>query len=244
MLEGLKSNDLLAPVVTYKRPPPSAAADEYRRSFLVQRLFIGFLGIALPFALAGFGYWIDGEPIPRNSLSVYYYSGVSAIFVGVLTTVAFFLIVYRLVEFKNLENVLSILAGLAVVFVVVFPTQRPDKTIELRPHQEAWGESFVNWVHVGAATTFVVLIGLISFFFAARERDRRRVEPGAGRFWWGHLVCMAFIWLGGLWILATEIFGGPRWSVFAGEFVSFLAFGISWLTKGAEREALFGRRST
>jgi hypothetical protein len=239
--EALKTNALLSPVLTFERPSLDEAAAGYVRSFLVQRLFIGALGVALPFLLVGFGFWVDGHPVPRNSLSVYYYSGVGALFVGVLTTVAFFLIAYRLVDL-NLENVLSIIAGLAVLVVVLFPTKRPEKAIEPTPLQDLRGESFVNWIHVGAAVVFIVLIGLISLFFGAREHDRRRTEPGSGRFWWGHLVCTGVIWLGGLWILATEVLGGPRWSVFAGEFVSFFAFGVSWLTKGAEFDALFGRK--
>ena len=64
--------------------------------------------------------------------------------------------------------------------------------------------------------------------------------------WWGHVVATGVIWLGGLWILATRdfLFGGPRWAVFAGEFVAFLAFGISWLAKGAERKLLFSWPTT
>lgn len=243
MKEALKTNALLSPVLTFEPPSPDAAAAGFVRSFLIQRLFIGVLGVTLPFLLVGFGYWVDGHPVPRNSLSVYYYSGVGALFVGVLTTIAFFLIAYRLAEF-NLENVLSIIAGFAVLVVVLFPTKRPETTIDLTPLQDALGESVVNWIHVGAAVVFIVLIGVISLFFGARERDRRRTEPGSGRFWWGHLVCTGVIWLGGLWILVTDdrFLGGPRWSVFAGEFASFFAFGVSWLMKGAERDALFGRR--
>jgi hypothetical protein len=60
------------------------------------------------------------------------------------------------------------------------------------------------------------------------------------------VVATGVIWLGGLWILATRdfLFGGPRWAVFAGEFVAFLAFGISWLAKGAERKLLFSWPTT
>lgn len=240
MIEALTTNALLRPVLTFKRPLPDQGMDWYRRAFLAHRFFIGLLGFLLPFLLVGFGFWVDGHPVPRNSLSVYYYSGVGALFVGVLTTVAFFLIAYRLVELKIVENWLSILAGLAVLVVVLFPTKRPDATVDPTPLQRWKGDSFVTWFHVGGAVAFIVLIGVISLFFAAREHDRHRQDPGSGRLWWGHVVCTGVIWGGGLYILWTEFQGGPRWSVFAGEFAAFTAFGISWLTKGAERRALFG----
>lgn len=236
-------NALLRPVLTFHgRPPPDSEAARYVRSFLAQRLFIGLLGLFLPFLLMGFGYWVDGHPVPRDSLSAYYYSGVGALFVGVLTTIAFFLIAYRIVEVKNLENWLGIGAGLAVLLVLSFPTKRPDKAIDPTPLQKWKGDDFVNYFHIGGAVAFIFLTGLISIFFAFRERDRRHKEPGSGRFWWFHLVCTGVIWGGGLYILWTELLGGPRWSVFAGEFASFSAFGVSWLTKGAERDALFGRK--
>ena len=210
------------------------------RNFLVLRLFIGALGIALPILLVFIGHGLDGDPWVRNSLSIYYYSGVGAIFVGVLTTIGFFLIAYRLID-VNLENALSIAAGACVLAVVMFPTGRPNKGTDLRPVQDWLGESAVGKIHLTAAALFIVFIGLISLIFGARERDRHRKTPDDGRMWWGHVVCTGVIWLGGLWILATRdfLFGGPRWSVFAGEFVAFLAFGVSWLVKGAERKLLF-----
>jgi hypothetical protein len=214
-------NALLRPVLTFHgRPSPDSEAARYVRSFLAQRLFIGLLGLLLPVLLLGFGYWLDGHPVPRDSLSAYYYSGVGALFVGVLTTVAFFLIAYRLVDVKNLENWLSILAGLAVLVVVLFPTKRPDEAIAPTPLQKSKGDSFVNWFHVRGAIAFIVVIGVISIF----------------------LVCTGVIWGGGLYILWTKWQGGPRWSVFAGEFASFTAFGVSWLTKGAEWDTLFPGR--
>jgi hypothetical protein len=241
VIEALKTNALLRSALKVEAPA-AEAPDPYRRSFLVQRFFIGLLGVALPLLLVGFGYWIDGDPVPRNSLSVYYYSGVGAVFVGVLTTVAFFLITYKLIEINNLENWLSILAGVAVLVVVLFPTNRPDEAIDPTPLQKETDDSFVNWFHVGGAVTFIVLTGLISIFFAYREFVRHKEKPSSGRFWWFHLVSALFVWGGGIWILVTELIGGPRWSVFAGEVASFTAFGLSWLTKGTERRALFGRK--
>ena len=51
------------------------------------------------------------------------------------------------------------------------------------------------------------------------------------------------IWLSGLYIgwaaLGLPV-PDPRTAAFQGEFVAFLAFGASWLTKGAEREILIG----
>ena len=107
-------------------------------------------------------------------------------------------------------------------------------------------------IHLIFAAAFIVFIGLTSFIFGARERDRRHESPyPKGRPWWRrliftwrwHFVFAGLIWGSGAYIvLATQEWVVPdsRSAAFWGEFVAFVAFGLSWLTKGAKREILLG----
>jgi hypothetical protein len=83
------------------RPDPDTDKDatRYVRSYLWMRVGIGVLGIGLPLVLvffdkAGF----HGNPFPRGSLSVYYYSGMRDEFVGILSATGIFLITYKVAE--------------------------------------------------------------------------------------------------------------------------------------------------
>src|SRR5687768_5043692 len=107
--------DLLKPEVTVEPRPADPDTSRYVRSYLIMRIFIGALAVALPFLLVlidGLGF--DGDPFPRDSLSAYYYSGVRELFVGTLSATAVFLITYKVAD-RTLDNTLSVLAGFAVL---------------------------------------------------------------------------------------------------------------------------------
>ena len=84
---------------------------------------------------------------------------------------------------------LNILSGVAVLVVVLCPTDLPkyppnhlkagerDTSINLTAIQDWLGPECVKNIHLVAATVFIVSIGMTSFIFGARERDRRRKKP-------------------------------------------------------------------
>jgi hypothetical protein len=75
--------DLLQPELTVEPRPTDPDSARYVRSYLVMRIFIGALGVALPFMLVlSDGLAFDGDPFPHGSLSAYYYSGARELFVG------------------------------------------------------------------------------------------------------------------------------------------------------------------
>ena len=123
-------NAYLQPEITVERPATSAPPDmsRYLRSYLIMRAMVGALGVALPFLLVfGDGFVFDGDPFVRGSLSSYYYSSAREVFVGTLSATAVFLITYKVVT-RSLDNTLSMVAGVAVLLVAVFPTGRPNQT--------------------------------------------------------------------------------------------------------------------
>ena len=123
--------DLLKPEVTVEPRPADPDMSRYVRSYLIMRICIGALAVALPFLLVlidGLGF--DGDPFPRDSLSAYYYSGVRELFVGTLSATAVFLVTYKVAD-RTLDNTLSVVAGFAVLLVMLFPDlsarrRRPD----------------------------------------------------------------------------------------------------------------------
>jgi hypothetical protein len=236
--------DLLKPELTVEPRPTDLETSRYVRSYLIMRVLVGALGVALPFLLVlGDGLVFDGDPFPRTSLSSYYYSGVRELFVGALSATGVFLVTYKVAD-RTLDNTLSTFAGVAVAVVALLPTGLPPDVVEQTPLQERLGESVVETIHYVAAGAFIVSLAVISFFFGVREgtrppRDGRRSPAFWRRYHW---TCAAAIAVAVAWIGVTELFGGPPNSLLYGEAVAAWAFGASWLVKGLELDILRGSR--
>lgn len=234
--------DLLTPELTVQRPPPGEEASRYVRSYLIMRIFIGALGVALPFLLVLCdGVVFDLHPFPRDSLSAYYYSGVRELFVGTLCATGVFLITYKVAD-RSLDNTLSIVAGLAALTVALFPTGLPEHVRQLTPLQERLGECVVVAIHFFAAGLFIISLGVMCYFFGVREGARApRPKKRSPRFWRRyHWFCASAIAVAVVWIVITQVLGGPSKSLLIGEAVSVWAFGASWFMKGLELDILRG----
>lgn len=232
--------DLLEPQRTIDES--NRDTSRYVRSYLIMRVFIGVLAVALPPMLVlGDGIGFDADPFPRGSLSSYFYSGMREIFVGALSATAVFLVTYKVAE-RHLDNTLSSLAGVAVLGVAVFPTTT-SRAVELTPLQERWGESLVGGIHYASAAVFIGSLAVISFFFGVRE-GARPARPGkrSPRFWRNyHWACAGGIAAAIAFIVVAELIGWPPKSLLIGQWAAVWGFGASWLMKGLELDIL--RRS-
>jgi hypothetical protein len=239
-----KHHSLAAAVAVAPRPTEPESA-RYVRSYLIMRIVVGALGVALPVMLVLGDDRLGGEPVPRDSLSAYYYSGVRELFVGALAAIAVFLVCYRVAE-RSWDNALSLLAGGAVLAVAVFPTGPPARVEELTPLQRTFGEQLVQTIHFTAAGVFIASLAVISFFFGVREgaRPAQEGKRRSPRFWrnyhwfWAGAILAAVLWIG-----ATELTDGLAiWerskTLLIGEWVAVWAFAASWLFKGLERDML------
>lgn len=236
--------DLLKPVVVVEPRPTDPDTSRYIRSYLIMRVLVGALAIALPFLLVlGDGIGFDADPFPRGSLSSYFYSGTREIFVGTLSATAVFLLTYKVAE-RNLDNTLSTLAGLAVLAVALFPTNPPART-DLTPLQDRLGEGLVAGIHYASAATFIGSLAVISYFFGVREGGRPNREGKRSPLFWRryHYLAAGTIAAAIVWIVVTEIAGGPPKALLYGEAVAVCAFGASWLMKGLELDILRGAKS-
>lgn len=233
MREGLWPHVAVQPRLT------GPGTDRYVRSYLVMRVLVGALGIALPLLLVlGEPLLFDGQPFPRGSLSAYYYSGARELFVGALCAIGVFLVTYKVAE-RSGENWLSFFAGVAVTVVALFPTGRPGIGVTPTPLQNLLGETTVERIHFTAAAVFIGSLAVISYYFA-------KPPPGSGRrspsFWHRyHLTCAGFIVAA---LLLAAVAGFTSWpdkGLLIAEAVAIWAFGASWFMKGLEIDTLLGR---
>jgi hypothetical protein len=229
------------------RPDPDnqPVRARYTRSYLWMRLGIGLLGIVLPLILVfGDELAFPENPFVRGSLSAYYFSGMRDEFVAILSATGIFLLTYKVAE-RNLDNAASLLAGFCAVLIALFPTGRPSYSATGLTRLQEWlGETWVRRVHFGASVGFLVGLVVISFFFGLREGDRPRRQGTkfSPAFWrWFHWSCTFAMVLALVWIVVTLAVGWPYRALLIGEWVSAWAFGLSWLTKGAEWDMLFGK---
>ena len=204
----------------------------YVKSFLVLRLLVGVVGVSLPFVLVFGDRALPGSQGLRGSLSGYYHSGMRDVFVGSLYAVAIFLVTY-MAFYYVWDNILSIVAGIAALGVALFPTAGGDP---LTPLQRMWGEPVVSRVHFVCAVAFILSLAAISFLFGYREGRKAGSTRNQQKRWRGlHWLCGVAIVVAVVAVAAAKGFGwfGDH-AVFYGEAVAVLAFGVSWLTKGAE----------
>lgn len=227
---------------TPARPADPHSSDAlYVRQFLWLRTLVGSLGIALPLVVILVDKFLYEEgPLPRGSVSVYYYSGARDLFVSIMAATGIFFIAYKVAE-TSLENTLSWLAGLGAITIPLFPTGRPSKKLPLTSLQRLVGEHWVFIVHFAASVLFLGCLFGISLMFGYRERRRTRHERQkfSPAFWGAfHYGCAALMFLAFVWIAITLPLHEPAKALLVGEWTTAWAFGASWLAKGFEIEAL------
>ena len=241
-----------APIAHSRPVDPSSEAGRYVRTFLIQRMFIGVLGLTLP-AILVFGdhYVLHGvfphDPFPRASESAYYWSGMRDWFVLTVASTGFFMIAYKITE-KNLDNTISTLGGLAAIVVPLFPTARTqmeiDHGVPQTPVQKWVGsEGATQDIHFTAAAVFILALAGVIILFGLRESGRlphgSRWSP---RFWRDyHFTCAGVVLLAFVEIVITDHIKKPIWLVLAGETACAIAFGASWFAKGFEIQFVLGR---
>lgn len=218
------------------------------RSFLFLRVLVGALGLALaPLVVLIDRYGYGGTLFPRDSVSIYYYTGMHDVFVASLAAMGIFFVAYKIAE-CNLDSTASTLAGLGAIVISQFPTGPPPSGAPAgypTPLQDAIGVNAAQYIHFGASAVFLGGLTVISFFFARREgkRPEREGQRISNHTWeLVHYVCSGAMVLALVWILVTSFVwhGGPYYTLLIGEALAAAAFGISWLSKGFEPDVLFG----
>lgn len=206
------------------------------------RKTIGIMGMALPFLLFVF-LWIDnGYTMPLQSISHYYFTRVSGIFVAILSVMAIFLIIYKGKE--PIDFLISFLAGIAALLVVFFPTGNitevccdASKTYSVtRLIPNTFRENF----HYISAAVFLGSLAYMSLFLftksnkPSRERGQRKIIRNRIYRVCGVIMILAMlvILLGGFFRLIPHNFYESNQLTFWMETLAVESFGLSWLVKG------------
>lgn len=246
----------LAKLNTHSRYPDSSRDAAYTRSYRFMRLAVGVLGIALPlFFIVGEAFFLRGSVHVRGSLSAYYHSPMQDVFVAGLCVIGFLLATYMAGEYRTIDFWASLIAGVAVIGVVFFPTTRsglpPNAPLcESNPEpagcsaiEHTLGEHTTAVIHGCCAIAFILSLAVMSFLFAVSEilpepdwaenrLDGRK--PGPFRkpgLFWVHLICTLIILVAGAW----AFWGAGVWQLtplYIGEVASVWAFGLSWIVAG------------
>jgi hypothetical protein len=174
-------------------------------------------------------------------------------FVGGLCVIGFMLATYMGGEPKSWDFWVSLLAGIAVLGVVFFPTSRPPDqassgscgsptAIGCSSVESTLGEHQTALVHAACAVVFIICLAIMSFLFGLAEvvtDNDRSTSSGQriqGRFWnpvlfWTHSGLALVILAAGVWAFWGAQLGNLK-PLYIGEVGAVWAFGISWLLAG------------
>lgn len=249
-----KRTGFLGALATHSQYPSSKRDHAYTYSYRIIRLVVGFLGILLPIIfIIGEAVFLKGGVQVRGSLSAYYHSSMQDFFVGGLCIVGLMLATYMGGEPKSWDFWASLLAGIAVLGVVFFPTSRPPnqassgvcgspKAIGCSAVESTLGEHRTALIHAAFAVAFIICLAIMSFLFGLAEvvvgndQSTSLGQPKKGRFWnpvlfWIHSGLGVVILLAGVWAFwGAQL--GPLTPLYVGEVAAVWAFGISWLLAG------------
>ena len=226
----------------------------YFRSYLLIRAAVGFIGVVLPLLFIIGEAFIGAGVHVRGSISAYYHSPMRDVFVGGLVVISFLLAMYMAGQKSRADWTLSTVAGISLLFVVVFPTGRPNikdgaplcgsdpEPAGCSTVQQQFGETLVATVHFVAAGGFILSLATICFYWAWLEAKHRlslteqggqevhfrdlRSERSLVQVGCGTVIVLAVVWVGVGGLLDADIW--ELTPLYVGEVVFVWAFGVAW----------------
>ena len=200
-------------------------------SYLAMRRIIGVLAILLPVIIVTGGFMQKGFVV-QGSLSSYYYTNMRDFFVGMLFSVALFLISYK--GYELIDDVVTNLSGLFALGIIAFPTSKfsghvVKVGIFLTP------DNVSQYIHLAFSIAFLLSLAFNSMFLFTRhggepsmeKKTRNVIYVVSG---WLMLVCIVGMVAYIAFYSHTAL---AKWRpVLMFETVALISFGISWLVKG------------
>lgn len=207
------------------------------------RWLVGSLGMLLPLLLWLILYFGNSLQTPLDSISHYFYTRASSVFIIVVSLLAIFLLVYK--GYELIDFILSTIAGICALLLLYFPTnnitcktlQECESILTKFPPEN---EKFRSIFHFTMAGMFLGSLALMSIFlFTKKEGDKDGfVIPELKGEKIIFVVCGVLMLLSML-MIATNCFGAftidefnDKNLTFWFEVVALEAFGFSWFVKG------------
>ena len=203
----------------------------------LQRL-IGIAGMALPLLLYLFLLLHDGQTQELPSISHYYFTRASGVFIIVISILALFLILYT--GYEPIDFYVSVISGFFALLLIILPTSNLSETWSDPSYVVTVVEesSFRSNLHFISAAIFLGGLAFMSIFLftksdkppGARGRDkvlRNRICRVCGML----MIAAMLVILGGSmgWILQDGY--DKLHMTFWMETVAVESFGVSWLVK-------------
>lgn len=215
------------------------------KSYYRVRQALGYLGIALPFLLIVTGLTSNARLEP--SVSDFFHTLNRDIFVGTMTAISIFLLVYDGYERSDGEwlsdNYITTIAGIAGLGVAFFPNESPSGQMTTLTQQFV-GIGISPFVHYTSCLVFFYCMGHICMFKFSKTSNLAR------RKWYrtcGWIILASGILVGGVSYL--KLAGSTEVKqvvlnynlVFWIEAVGVWAFSSAWLVKGHADEVFLGK---
>jgi len=205
------------------------------------RKLVGVLGMVLPFLLFLFLYLDNGYSKPLPSISHYYYTRVSPIFIIVISLMAIFLIVYKGKE--RIDFYTSVFSGVFALLLILFPTDNLTdicSNINLKHSVTILNKSdFRTMFHYVSAGIFLLGLAFMSLFLFTKssltpkergkeKRTRNRIYRTCGVIMIAAILVMG---AGAIGLIPKDTYEGYQLTFWM-ETIAVESFGFSWLIKG------------
>jgi len=192
---------------------------------------IGYLGILLPFIIV-IGALDSNRYQVMDSLSLYYYTPMKDIFVGIMFSVGLFLISYK--GYDKKDDIITNLSGIFALGIACFPVKIYDKEI-------AYVGTFQfealhsHYIHLVCSSMFFILLAMNSIFLFTKSRGRLTKEKKRRNRIYrlcGYIMLASLLISGLSFIPAVKDYFNRVPIVIFFEAFALFAFGFSWLIKG------------
>lgn len=199
------------------------------------RRIVGILGLSIGILLPLAAAILSQCFVVQESISHYYYTISGDIFVGLLCSVGFFLIMYP--GEGKWEDLWTNIAGICALCVAFFPTSYDQKDNSCTKFSFEYLD-WVSSVHLISAGAFFIILGGVAIFqfpkTVVNNEDPLR-RRNRNRF---YRICGVIMWIAIAVLIPMKcsdsyaILLADNKVIFIAEVLAVVSFGICWLIKG------------
>lgn len=206
-------------------------------SYHTLRKVVGIIALGLPVSLAGGNIALSllgpqhmlPHPLLERSISDYYYTPMSSLYVGSLCVIAAFLMCSR--GYGRLDEIAGYLAGLFALGVAFFPSENPYSALYSKR------EIAIGYVHTAFAGLMFLAIAFFCLFLFPRSSPQIRLTPRKRKRNEIYAACGVLIVACNCVMVSLTVKGVAEWlrpahPLLCAESLALMAFGVAWLTKG------------